>query len=329
MNIIITSPIIAKEEQFIEKVKKCKECNINIFRFNLSRLNSKKMEEELRKRCITIRRIIDNPKIIYDIPFPGKNPRMFRSVLREKFNKGEIIKCYNNHYSNTSSNYIDVDNLEKYFIHNKSYLIQDGEGIIKVIRVSREEITFKFENSFELRSGKAILCERLIENSDCDQTIVENINRLKPEYVWFSFVKNLKFLPHFIEKIHYVPQYYFKIENEDGVNNIDNIMKAGEGIIVARGDLALNIKCKGLYEKQQYITNVAHRENKRVVVATGILNSMKNMQIPSRAELVDIELIVKNKCENIVLNTALMYADNLKKIVDLIKDIELNNINES
>lgn len=93
-----------------------------------------------------------------------------------------------------------------------------------------------------------------------------------------------------------------KIENEDGVNSIDEIIKVSDGIIVARGDLGAELPIERVPGIQKAIINKCHNIGKVSIVATEFLSSMENSSSPTRAEVSDVANAVLDGVDAVVLS---------------------------
>jgi pyruvate kinase len=93
-----------------------------------------------------------------------------------------------------------------------------------------------------------------------------------------------------------------KIEDQEGVKNLDEIIAASDGVMVARGDLGVEINIEDLPNVQRKIVRLCHEQGKRVIVATHLLESMIENPIPTRAEVTDVANAVYEEVDAIMLS---------------------------
>lgn len=123
-------------------------------------------------------------------------------------------------------------------------------------------------------------------------------------------------------------QVISKIEDQEGVRNIREIIKVSDGLMVARGDLGVEIAIEKLPRVQRRIIRLCAQEGKRVIVATHMLESMIENPMPTRAEVTDVANAVYEEADAIMLSgetTIGKYPVKCVEILDRIaRSIELS-----
>ena len=93
-----------------------------------------------------------------------------------------------------------------------------------------------------------------------------------------------------------------KIEDQEGVRNLESIIAVADGVMVARGDLGVEIPVETLPSVQRKIVRLCAEQGKRVIVATHLLESMITNPIPTRAEVTDVANAVYEEVDAIMLS---------------------------
>ena len=93
-----------------------------------------------------------------------------------------------------------------------------------------------------------------------------------------------------------------KIEDQEGVTNIHEIVSAADGVMVARGDLGIETDIANLPNVQRRIVHAAMKQGKRSIVATHMLESMIENPIPTRAEVTDVANAIYEGVDGIILS---------------------------
>ncbi len=93
-----------------------------------------------------------------------------------------------------------------------------------------------------------------------------------------------------------------KIEDRQGVNNIEEIIDVSDAIMVARGDLGVEMNIEELPNVQRTIVRKCHEKGKRVIVATHLLESMIENPVPTRAEVTDVANAIYEEVDAVMLS---------------------------
>ncbi len=125
------------------------------------------------------------------------------------------------------------------------------------------------------------------------------------DFVALSFVRtpeDVEQLRELIQSKNHHAQIIAKIEDQEAVKNLDEIIRVSDGVMVARGDLGVEIEIQDLPIVQRRIIKKCQEEGKRVIVATHLLESMIHNPSPTRAEVTDVANAVYEEADAIMLS---------------------------
>lgn len=125
------------------------------------------------------------------------------------------------------------------------------------------------------------------------------------DFVALSFVReanDVKVLRAFLDGLGSTARIIAKIEDQAGVRNMEAIIREADGIMVARGDLGIEIDYHKLPLVQSQLIKACHAEGKPVIVATHMLESMISSPMPTRAEVSDVSHAIREQADAIMLS---------------------------
>ncbi|MEM8496795.1 MAG: pyruvate kinase [Pseudomonadota bacterium] len=144
------------------------------------------------------------------------------------------------------------------------------------------------------------------------------------DFIALSFVRDTKDIDELrellgskAEKIKVIA----KIEDQEGVNNLESIVESADGVMVARGDLGVEIPIEKLPRVQRRIIRSCAQRGKRVIVATHMLESMIENPIPTRAEVTDVANAVYEESDAIMLSGETTIGKHPIKCVEILDRI--------
>ena len=298
-----------------EQINICKQHKISDVRLNVNKIRHYKDLEKLEE---TINYATSNNiKIYLDLPYPFCNPRSILNQKKLHIKQDDMVWIDVRNYDGKSSYKYSIDNVLDYFSVGKDYFFSDGKGCMRFIGVDNDFLRFKALNSFELYHMKAVSADKKVK-TELSPELYKIINSSKPYALMFSFVSDTDFLYEIKKKITYDFLPVFKIEDQYGIDNMENICKINCEIVIARGDLALETNFKNLLVNQKYISQIAKKNGRTVIVATDVFWSMSKRYIPSRADVIDFE-IIRETGADIILNADIISSSRFDYVMELLK----------
>lgn len=205
--------------------------------------------------------------------------------------------------------YTNYNNFVKEIPVGAKILIDDGEIALTVVMKKEHRLYCKAENSGVIKGRKSINIPHVSLNlpaiSDRDKEYILWAIENDLDFVAHSFVRNKEDLKE-IQKILANNQSHLKIiakiENQEGVDNIEEILSNCYGIMVARGDLGVEIEYQKIPIIQRQITKRCQERKKPVIIATQMLHSMIENPRPTRAEVTDVANAIYQGTDAIMLS---------------------------
>ena len=208
------------------------------------------------------------------------------------------------------SRVISIDNDILYDIKsNERILIDDGRIELKVTSSSKNEVLTKIIRGGILLPRKGInFPDSNISVSSITEKDIEDLHfGLDNDVDWIalSFVrseKDIKLLRKMIRERGKKTRIIAKIEKPQAIKNIDKIIKASDGLMVARGDLGVEMPMESVPIHQKKIVNKCNKAYKPVIIATQMLESMVEQKTPTRAESNDVANAVLDGADAVMLS---------------------------
>lgn len=191
----------------------------------------------------------------------------------------------------------------------KRILIDDGLGEFEITEKHNASLTLTALGSFEVKHrktlntpGTTINLPSLIES---DLHFLDSLNGNEVDYVALSFVRNaqdIAILREEMKKRSCETAIMAKIENQSALNNIEEIIAVADTIMVARGDLAVEVPFEELAYWQKKIILRCRQLGRPVLTATQMLKSMVENPRPTRAEVTDVANAVYDGTDAVMLS---------------------------
>ena len=274
------------------------------------RINSAHVTIESALRMIeNVRKVSERIAILIDTKGPEIRSTACDEPVRLK--KGDNISIIGNPEKKTSSEaiYVSYPNFASDVPQGTVILIDDGELELKALRKNGAELVCSIENDGVLGSRKSVNVPgariNLPSLTEKDRAFLKMAAENDVDFIAHSFVRSKKdvldvqqVLNTFKSDIKIIA----KIENQEGVDNIDDILDHVYGVMVARGDLAIEVPYEKIPVIQKMIINKCIINRKPVIVATQMLHSMIQNPRPTRAEVSDIANAIYSQTDAIMLS---------------------------
>jgi pyruvate kinase len=212
-------------------------------------------------------------------------------------------------------------------------LVDDGDIELVVIGKDKTSLTCEVANNGEISGKKSV-------NIPSVHVKLPTLSLKDIDYIHFAVDNNLDFIAHsFVRNKHDALavqkilddrgskiKIIAKIENQDGVDNIDEILDHVYGVMIARGDLAVEIPQERIPIIQKMIIEKCIARRKPVITATQMLHSMIQNPRPTRAEISDVANAVYDGTDAIMLSGETAYGkypvETVKTMGKIAKEIE-------
>ena len=205
--------------------------------------------------------------------------------------------------------FINYDKLHEDVKPGNVILIDDGLIGLEVETVKGVEILCKVTNGGELGERKGVNVPGVpIQLPSITEKDVEDIKFGLAEdfdFVAASFIRSadaVRQIRSLIDEAGSQMKIISKIESQEGLDNIDAIIEASDGIMLARGDLGVEIEAKRIPQLQKEIIQKCNYHGKLVITATQMLDSMIRNPRPTRAEVTDVANAVYNGTDAVMLS---------------------------
>ena len=311
-------------------VEKLIKEGVDVFRINFSHSNHKEAEILINKIRIINTKLKTNTSILADLQ--GPKLRIGEIKPNTHLNDGDdiIIKAGNEFIGDGKAIFVNYKTLPADINKGEDILVDDGKIILKVTDTNKtDQINAKVIQGGDLFSNKGfnlpntnISLPALTEKDIKDAIFSAKQN---VDWIALSFVRevaDIKLLIELLEKNtdHRIP-VIAKIEKPEGVKNIDDIMKYASGIMVARGDLGVEINASEVPLIQKKLVNKAKKARIPVIIATQMMESMMESLNPNRAEVNDVANSVMDGADAVMLSGETSVGNHPLEVVQTISSI--------
>ena len=226
-------------------------------------------------------------------------------------------------------------------------LIDDGSADLLVVEKQNDRLVCEAQNTAAIKGRKSINVPgveiELPSLTDKDRMFINWAIDADIEFVAHSFVRSSKDLEEINEIIRSRDSHLkiiSKIENQQGIDNLEEILNECYGVMIARGDLGVEIPAERIPHIQKLMIQKCRARKKPVIVATQMLHSMIDNPRPTRAEVTDVSNAIAQRADAIMLSGETAYgqypveavrtmcriAEESERYIDVSLDVNLEKV---
>lgn len=302
---------------------------VDVFRLNFSHGSHEEHEEVIKN----IVRLNKEYNIHVGIMADLQGPKIRIGNIEENevvLKNGEEIVFTNKKCPGTAEKVqISYENFPKEVKKGERVLLDDGKLVLEVLSTDRQiEVRLKVIHGGKLTSRKGVnlpdtslsipsITEK--DFADLDFILTQPVN-----WIALSFVRkadDIIELQELIEEAGHSAKTIAKIEKPEAVRNIRKIVKHANAIMIARGDLAVEVPMEKLPTIQKAIIKRCIERSRPVIVATQLMDSMIHNPSPTRAEITDVANAVLDGADAVMLSAETSVGAHPVKVVEAMNKI--------
>ncbi|KAF5082502.1 Pyruvate kinase [anaerobic digester metagenome] len=295
----------------VEFIRQLFDAGMNVVRLNTAHQNL----DQAKKVIDNVREVSERIAILIDTK--GPEIRTSSNGVAFKVTEGTqvLVKGNPSGVSCEGCLYVSYEGIVNEVPVGSSLLIDDGDIELSVVEKMPDALVCKTVNHGTIKNRKSVNIPNVRINlpsvSDKDRQFVKFAIDNKVDFIAHSFVRNsndVKEIKALIDEHNSPIKIIAKIENQEGVDNIDEILDHTYGIMVARGDLGIEIPAERIPVIQRKIVKKCIEAKKPVIIATQMLHTMIENPRPTRAEVSDIANAIYQRTDAIMLSGETAYG---------------------
>lgn len=286
---------------------------MDVVRMNSAHLNA----EGFTKIITNIRTVSEGIGILMDTKGPEVRTTTNKDDEELLFETGDLVKIVGDAQGITTKDviYVNYPNFVNDLKVGSDMLIDDGIVEICIKEKKDGYLIGEMQNNAKLGSRKSVNVPGIRINlpslTERDKTNILFAIENNLDFIAHSFVRNKQDvldIQSILDKHNSTIKIIAKIENQEGVDNLNEILEVAYGIMIARGDLGIEVPAEKIPSIQRQIIRRCVEVKKPVIVATQMLHSMIENPRPTRAEITDIANAIYYRTDAIMLSGETAYG---------------------
>ncbi|AHE62678.1 pyruvate kinase [Borrelia parkeri] len=293
-----------------EHIKELYEAGVNVIRLNTAHQS----HDDAIRVINNVRQVSNKIALMIDTKGPEVRTANIENPITVKIGDKIIISTSPINESNAlQTNY---DGFVNEVPNGSTILIDDGELEMTVIEKLTDRLICKVKNDGQIKNKKSIntpgISLKLQSVTEKDRGFIELAAKQNIDFIAHSFVRHAKDIQDVQDILNAAGnpdvKIIAKVENQEGIDNIEEIAKASYGIMVARGDMGVEIPAEDVPLAQIKITKTCIKYGVPVITATQMLHTMIENPRPTRAEVSDVANAILNGTDAIMLSGETAYG---------------------
>ncbi|BDU62973.1 pyruvate kinase [Candidatus Borrelia fainii] len=293
-----------------EHIKELYEAGVNVIRLNTAHQS----HDDAIRVINNVRQVSNKIALMIDTKGPEVRTANIENPITVKIGDKIIISTSPINEPNAlQTNYNGFVNEVP---NGSTILIDDGELEMTVIEKLADRLICKVKNDGQIKNKKSIntpgISLKLQSITEKDKGFIELAAKQNIDFIAHSFVRHAKDIQDVKDILNAAGnpdvKIIAKVENQEGIDNIEEIAKASYGIMVARGDMGVEIPAEDVPLAQIKITKTCIKYGIPVITATQMLHTMIENPRPTRAEVSDVANAILNGTDAIMLSGETAYG---------------------
>ncbi len=298
-------PATESEEKLAELLK----AGMNVMRLNFSHGDFAEHQRKVDNLAKAVKKTGIDAAVMQDLSGPKFRIGDFKTptvMLKE----GEYITLTPEDIIGDEKRvHINYPTLAKEIKVGRFVMVDDGKKKFEVTEIKGNDIVCRIIVGGETKGRRGVNLPganlKIGSLTDKDKADVEFGIKNNVDIVAFSFVRRAEDvieLRDILERAESKAMVLSKIETHEAIENFDSILELSDAVMVARGDLAVEIGAENVPSAQKMIIHKANEAGKPVITATQMLESMINSPVPTRAEVSDVANAILDGTDAIMLS---------------------------
>lgn len=296
---------IADNRCEVSFIKSLYEAGMNVVRINSAHVSLESASQVVKN----VRAVSDKIAILIDTKGPEiRTTKCVNDGFEVK--AGDFIPvCGGCELSSPDMLYVSYQNIVNSIDVGTALLVDDGDIKLVIVEKQENRLIARVENSGKIKNRKSVN----IPNMSLD---LESVTEKDKDFILWAIDEKIDFIAHsfvrrkedviavqnILDEHNSEIKIISKIENIEGVDKIDEILEYTYGVMIARGDLGVEMPAEQIPWTQQALVRKCVERKKPVIIATQMLQSMINNPRPTRAEVSDISSAIFQRTDAIMLS---------------------------